>query len=64
MFQPYDPSFGQRHSILFGRICKAIAGNNILISMTENGDPLENPIAERVNGIIKDEYLNRYRYRQ
>ena len=36
--------------------------NNILISMTENGDPLENPIAERVNGIIKDEYLNRYRY--
>jgi putative transposase len=28
--------------------------------MTENGDPLENPIAERVNGIIKDEYLNRF----
>ena len=22
--------------------------------MTENGDPLENAIAERVNGIIKD----------
>jgi len=36
--------------------------NQILISMTENGDPLENPIAERVNGIIKDEYLNRYNY--
>jgi putative transposase len=36
--------------------------NDILISMTENGDPLENPIAERVNGIIKDEYLNRYHY--
>jgi putative transposase len=30
--------------------------------MTENGDPLENPIAERVNGIIKDEYLIRYHY--
>lgn len=29
----------------------------IKISMTENGDPLENAIAERVNGIIKDEYL-------
>lgn len=29
----------------------------ISISMTENGDPLENPIAERVNGILKDEYL-------
>ena len=26
--------------------------------MTENGDPLENPIAERINGILKDEYLN------
>ena len=28
--------------------------------MTENGDPLENAIAERVNGIIKEEYLNHY----
>ncbi|MCC7318631.1 MAG: IS3 family transposase [Bacteroidales bacterium] len=28
------------------------------ISMTENGDPLENAIAERVNGILKDEWLN------
>ncbi len=28
--------------------------------MTENGDPLENAIAERVNGIIKDEYLQDY----
>ena len=25
--------------------------------MTENGDPLENAIAERVNGILKDEFL-------
>jgi putative transposase len=31
--------------------------NNIQISMTENGDPLENAVAERVNGIIKQEYL-------
>ena len=30
---------------------------NIQISMTESGDPLENPVAERVNGIIKEEYL-------
>lgn len=29
----------------------------IQISMTENSDPLENPIAERVNGILKNEYL-------
>lgn len=34
--------------------------NNIHISMTENGDPLENPIAERINGILKDEYLRHY----
>jgi putative transposase len=31
--------------------------HNIVISMTENGDPLENAIAERVNGILKDEWL-------
>ena len=29
----------------------------IQISMTENSDPRENAIAERVNGIIKNEYL-------
>lgn len=34
--------------------------DNIGISMAENGDPLENAIAERVNGIIKEEYLNDY----
>jgi transposase InsO family protein len=33
--------------------------NHIQISMTENGDPLENAIAERINGILKDEWLNR-----
>jgi putative transposase len=31
--------------------------NDIKISMTESGDPLENPVAERINGIIKEEYL-------
>lgn len=30
--------------------------SNINISMTENGDPYENAVAERVNGILKDEY--------
>ena len=39
---------------------KVLENNNIQISMTENGDPLENAIAERVNGIIKEEYLNDY----
>jgi transposase InsO family protein len=33
---------------------------NIKISMTQSGDPLDNSIAERVNGIIKDEYLLNY----
>jgi putative transposase len=37
---------------------KLLQDNNIKISMTENGDPLENAIAERLNGILKDEYLN------
>ena len=31
--------------------------NNVAISMTENGDPAENAIAERVNGILKSEFL-------
>ena len=31
--------------------------NFIKISMTEKGDPLENAIAERVNGILKEELL-------
>jgi len=36
---------------------KMLQGNGIAISMTENGDPLENAVAERINGIIKQEYL-------
>lgn len=36
---------------------KLLQDNHIQISMTENGDPLENAIAERLNGILKDEYL-------
>ncbi|MFQ6602986.1 IS3 family transposase [Flavobacterium sp. C3NV] len=39
---------------------KLLDYNNLSISMTENGDPLENAIAERVNGIIKEEYLDDY----
>jgi len=39
---------------------KLLQDNGIQISMTENGDPLENAIAERINGIIKDEYLECY----
>ena len=37
---------------------KKLHKNHVQISMTENGDPRENAIAERVNGIIKDEWLD------
>lgn len=40
---------------------KLLQDKNIQISMTENGDPLENAIAERMNGILKEEYLNHYK---
>jgi transposase InsO family protein len=33
---------------------------NIRVSMSENSDPLENPIAERMNGILKEELLENY----
>lgn len=36
---------------------KLLQDNNIKISMTEKGDPLENSVAERVNGILKSELL-------
>ena len=34
---------------------------NIRISMTDKGDPYENAIAERVNGILKTEWLHQVR---
>ncbi len=36
---------------------KLLLDKKIKISMTENGDPLENAIAERINGILKQELL-------
>jgi len=38
---------------------KILNDNYIKISMTQNGDPKENAIAERVNGILKDELLEK-----
>lgn len=38
---------------------KELEKRNVLISMTQNGDPLENAIAERVNGILKTEWIER-----
>ena len=37
-----------------------LLGKKTRISMTERGDPRENAIAERVNGILKDELLERH----
>jgi len=34
--------------------------NNSMISMTQNSDPYENAIAERVNGILKTELISNY----
>ena len=33
-----------------------LSAENIAVSMTENGDPYENALAERMNGIIKNEF--------
>lgn len=35
----------------------ALTNAAIQISMTESGDPIENAMAERINGILKNEYL-------
>jgi len=49
------------HSDRGSQYCSAdyvqiLKANGIAISMTENGDPYENALAERVNGIIKTEF--------
>ncbi len=40
---------------------KILNKHGISISMTENGDPLENAVAERINGILKTEWVNEMR---
>jgi len=35
---------------------KLLSKNNIQCSMTNNGDPYENAVAERINGILKQEF--------
>lgn len=39
------------------RYVNCLQKHNIKISMTENSDPYENAIAERINGILKTEWL-------
>ena len=40
-----------------GQYVELLKNHGIQISMSDKGEPLQNPIAERVNGIIKHEYL-------
>jgi len=42
----------------FHEYTQLLQQHGIQISMTESGDPLENALAERVNGILKEEYLS------
>lgn len=40
-----------------------LKAHGIRISMTQSGDPKENPMAERVNGILKEEFLNSHEFK-
>lgn len=40
-----------------------LVDNNVGISMTQNGSPYENALAERMNGIIKSEFIPRKLFR-
>jgi len=60
-----DTSFLCHHSDRGLQYCSneylaVLEEHGIKISMTESGDPRDNAIAERVNGIIKNEYLCGY----
>lgn len=45
-----------------GDYVKLLQKHDVQISMTAKGDPLENAIAERVNGILKDEWIHHIHY--
>jgi putative transposase len=56
---PHEPLI--HHSDRGSQYCSAaytqlLNDTHIAVSMTENGDPYENALAERVNGIIKSEF--------
>lgn len=43
-----------------GKYVKLLQDKKILVSMTENGKPTDNAIAERINGILKSEYIDEF----
>ncbi len=45
-----------------GNYVDILMQNNVAISMTQNGSPYENALAERMNGIIKSEFIPRRCY--
>ena len=45
-----------------GQYVQLLQQHHIAISMTQSGDPRENAIAERINGIMKQEYLNHHHF--
>lgn len=63
---PFDVKDTIHHSDRGVQYCsqeyvKTLKKNSFKISMTENSDPLENAIAERINGILKTEWINEMR---
>jgi len=44
-----------------GDYIELLTAHKIQPSMTQNGDPMENPIAERVNRTIKEEFMEDYK---
>lgn len=44
-----------------GAYIELLTAHKIQPSMTENSDPLENPIAERINLTLKDEFMDNYK---
>ncbi|MDH6306286.1 transposase InsO family protein [Parabacteroides sp. PF5-5] len=41
---------------------KLLKTAGMLVSVTQNGDPYENALADRVNGILKGEWINQESY--
>lgn len=62
----FDPRQGLIHhsdrgiQYCSGEYVKLLQQHGIRISMTETSEPTDNAIAERINGILKEEYLSHY----
>jgi putative transposase len=60
-YLPHDHKWLIHHSdrgiqYCCGQYTRTLMDHNIQISMTQNGDPYENPLAERMNGILKNDF--------